>query len=188
MIFFQENVGKCGEFAIFAKNFVNKVHEAYRKSCKTKIKCKNFNMRFIGDYLAKTDAKGRVFLPAALRKTLTAEAESKLVLRKDVFQKCLVLYPESVWNEKVDDLKSHLNLWKREHQEILRKFSADAELLELDSNGRFLIAKSKLQYAEIGADVRFLGVDDTIEVWSKEKLDQHLDEDRDLGNDIENLF
>lgn len=145
-------------------------------------------MRFIGDYSAKTDAKGRVFLPSALRKTLTAEGATKLILRKDVFQKCLVLYPESVWNEKLDDLKSHLNPWKREHQAILRQFSADAEVMELDSNGRILIGKSKLLYAEIGADVRFLGVDDKIEVWSKENLDAILNAEGDLGTDIENLF
>lgn len=145
-------------------------------------------MRFIGDFSAKTDAKGRVFLPSALRKILAAEGETKLVLRKDVFQKCLVIYPESVWNEKLDDLKSHLNLWKREHQDILRKFSADAELMELDSNGRILIAKPKLQYAEIAADVRFLGVDDKIEVWSKENLEAILSDDDDLGSAIEGLF
>lgn len=145
-------------------------------------------MRFIGDFSAKTDAKGRVFLPSALRKTLNAEGESRLVLRKDVYQKCLVLYPESVWNEQLDDLKSHLNLWKREHQEILRKFCADAEPLELDSNGRFLIAKQKLQYAEIGADVRFLGVDNRIEVWSKESLEKHLETEDDLGESIDGLF
>ncbi len=145
-------------------------------------------MRFIGDFSAKTDAKGRVFLPAALRKILAAEDATKLVLRKDLFQKCLVLYPESVWNEKLDDLKSHLNLWKREHQDMLRRFSADAEPVELDSNGRILIAKSKLQYAEIDADVRFLGVDNKIEVWSKENLDQYLSADDELGSDIEGLF
>lgn len=145
-------------------------------------------MRFIGDYSAKTDAKGRVFLPSALRKILNAEGETKLVLRKDVFQKCLVLYPESVWNERLDDLKSHLNLWKREHQAVLRKFCADAETMELDSNGRVLIAKSKLQYAEIGADVRFLGVDDKIEVWSKENLDKLLESEGNLCDEIENLF
>lgn len=145
-------------------------------------------MRFIGDYTAKTDAKGRVFLPAALRKALNAEGEVKLVLRKDIFQKCLVLYPESVWNEKLDNLKSQLNPWKKEHQSVLRRFVADAEPLELDSNGRILIAKSKLQYAEIGADVRFLAVDDRIEVWSKENLDAQLNAEDDLGSEIENLF
>lgn len=145
-------------------------------------------MRFIGDYSAKTDAKGRVFLPAALRKALSAEGELRLVLRRDVFQKCLVLYPESVWNEKLDNLKSQLNPWKNEHQAILRRFVADADQMELDSNGRILIAKPKLQYAEIGADVRFLAVDDKIEIWSKENLDALLSAEENLGSEIEKLF
>lgn len=141
-------------------------------------------MRFIGDYSAKTDAKGRVFLPAALRKALSAEGEVRLVMRKDLFQKCLVLYPESVWNAKLDDLKSHLNPWNRDHQMVLRKYVADAELMELDSNGRVLIAKPKLQYAGITTDVRFLAVDDRIEIWSKENLETALSDDDSLGDDI----
>ena len=48
-------------------------------------------MRFLGNIEAKTDAKGRAFLPAVFRKVLQASGEENLVLRKDVFQKCLVL-------------------------------------------------------------------------------------------------
>ena len=55
-------------------------------------------MRFFGDFPAKTDAKGRVFLPAAYRKVLAANGEEKLVMRRDLHQACLVLYPESLWN------------------------------------------------------------------------------------------
>ena len=35
--------------------------------------------------------------PATFRKQLQAASEERLVLRKDVYQDCLVLYPESVW-------------------------------------------------------------------------------------------
>lgn len=145
-------------------------------------------MRFIGDYPAKTDAKGRVFLPAQLRRALEAEGEQKLVLRNDLFQPCLVLYPESVWNAKLDDLKSKLNAWSSKHQMILRQFVLDAEPIELDSNGRFLISKRKLQYAGIDADVRFVAVDNAIEVWSKERLDEVLNQSVDVGDSIENLL
>ena len=145
-------------------------------------------MRFIGDYTAKTDAKGRVFLPSALRKALANQGEVRLILRSDVFQKCLVLYPESVWNEKIDSLKLQLNPWNGSHQNILRKFVADAEQIELDSNGRMLIAKSKLQYAQIASDVRFLAVDDKIEIWGKENLDNLLSAESNLGGEIESLF
>lgn len=55
-------------------------------------------MRFLGNSEAKTDAKGRVFFPAVFRKQLQTAAEECLILRKDTYQDCLVLYPESVWN------------------------------------------------------------------------------------------
>ena len=72
---------------------------------------KEVRMRFLGNIEAKIDAKGRAFLPASFRKVLQAEKEERLVLRKDVFQPCLVLYPESIWNEQTDALRSRLNRW-----------------------------------------------------------------------------
>ena len=68
-------------------------------------------MRFLGNIEAKTDAKGRVFLPAVFRKELQAFCEERLVLRKDIFQSCLVLYPESVWNQQIDILRQ---IWNAE--------------------------------------------------------------------------
>ena len=50
-------------------------------------------MRFLGNSEARTDAKGRVFLPAIFRKQLQAAAEECLIMRKDTYQSCLVLYP-----------------------------------------------------------------------------------------------
>ena len=143
-------------------------------------------MRFVGDYTAKTDAKGRVFLPAIFRRQLDGMDEEALILRKDVFQNCLVLYPMSVWNAQVDDLQSRLSPWDRKDQMMLRQFVADAEQVELDSQGRILLSKNKLQYAGITSEVRFLAVVDRIEIWSKDALDALMAEaDGNLGDDIE---
>lgn len=143
-------------------------------------------MRFVGDYTAKTDAKGRVFLPAIFRRQLDGMDEEALILRKDVFQKCLVLYPMSVWNAQVDDLQSRLSPWDRKDQMMLRQFVADAEQVELDSQGRILLSKNKLQYAGITSEVRFLAVVDRIEIWRKDALDALMAEaDGNLGDDIE---
>ena len=143
-------------------------------------------MRFVGDYTAKTDAKGRVFLPAIFRRQLDGMDEEALILSKDVFQKCLVLYPMSVWNAQVDDLQSRLSPWDRKDQMMLRQFVADAEQVELDSQGRILLSKNKLQYAGITSEVRFLAVVDRIEIWSKDALDALMAEaDGNLGDDIE---
>ena len=135
-------------------------------------------MRFIGDYSAKADAKGRVFLPAPFRKVLDAEKETRLILRADLFQKCLVLYPEGLWNNMLDTLQAKLNRWNGQHQHLLRQFLEDAEVVELDRNGRFLINKRKLKFAG----------DDHIEVWDKCQFESVLSEPSNLGADLQDIM
>ena len=145
-------------------------------------------MRFLGNIEAKTDVKGRVFLPSVFRKVLQASGEELLVLRKDIYQKCRVLYPESVWNEKVDMLKAQLKPWKPSHQQMLRQFISEAEAISLDGNGRFLISKRLQQAAEIDQDVQFIGMDNTIEIWSPKHLKQILKSDEDFGKEFEDIM
>jgi MraZ protein len=134
-------------------------------------------MRFLGNIEAKMDAKGRAFLPAVFRKMLQAggsgTADVRLVLRKDVFQPCLVLYPESVWNEQMDALRQRLNRWNKQHQQVFRQFVSEVEVLTLDGNGRFLVPKRYLRMADIEQDVKFVGMGDTIEIWSCQQAEQH---------------
>ena len=129
-------------------------------------------MRFLGNSEAKTDAKGRVFLPAIFRKQLQADAEECLIMRKDTYQNCLVLYPESAWNEQMNELRGRLNRWDPKHQMLFRQFVSDVEIINLDANGRFLIPKRYLKLANIEQDVRFIGMDTTIEIWAKEIADK----------------
>lgn len=128
-------------------------------------------IRFLGNIEAKTDAKGRVFIPATFRKQLQAASEESLVLRKDVFQDCLVLYPESVWYKTQNELRRRLNKWNAQQQAVFRQFVSDAEVVAPDGNGRILIPKRYLQMAGIGSEVRFIGMDNTIEIWAKERAE-----------------
>lgn len=145
-------------------------------------------MRFLGNIEAKTDAKGRAFLPSVFRKVLQAAGEEHLVMRKDVFQSCLVLYPESVWNEQLDALRGRLNRWNKQHQQVFRQFVSEVELLTLDGNGRFLIPKRYLRMAEIEQDIKFVGMDDTIEIWSSAKVEDSQMNPEDFGNALEELM
>ena len=128
--------------------------------------------RFLGNIDAKADAKGRVFIPASFRKILQSSGSTFLALKTDVFQNCLVLYPEPIWNEELDNLRSRLSTWNEEQQNIFRQFVRDVEMLEIDSNGRVLIPKRYLQFAGINAEVRFVGMYDKIEIWSKDCLEK----------------
>ena len=142
------------------------------------------------------DAKGRAFLPAAFRKILQAGSNGpddadnslRLVLRKDVFQPCLVLYPENVWNEQMDALRQRLNRWNKQHQQVFRQFVSEVEVLTLDGNGRFLVPKRYLRMADIDLDIKFVGMGDTIEIWSNTKTDQSQMNPDEFGKALEELM
>ena len=145
-------------------------------------------MRFIGNIEAKSDSKGRVFIPACFRRALQATGSSKLMMRKDIFQDCLVLYPEESWNKQLDALRTRLDRWNAHHQMIFRQFVADVEEINIDSNGRILIPKRYMKMAGIEAEVRFIGMDDTIEIWAKEKLEQPFMDAATFGAEIEKIM
>lgn len=153
-------------------------------------------MRFLGNIEAKMDAKGRAFLPAVFRKILQASSNGpddadnslRLVLRKDVFQPCLVLYPENVWNEQMDALRQRLNRWNKQHQQVFRQFVSEVEVLTLDGNGRFLVPKRYLRMADIDLDIKFVGMGDTIEIWSNTKTDQSQMNPDEFGKALEELM
>ena len=145
-------------------------------------------MRFIGNIEAKTDSKGRVFLPACFRRILQAGGCEKVMLRKDVYQDCLVIYPEESWNEQLSLLRSRLDKWNARHQMIFRQFIADVEELSIDSNGRILLPKRYMNMACINQEVRFIGMDDTIEIWAKEKVEKPFMTPEEFGEELEKIM
>lgn len=145
-------------------------------------------MRFLGNIEAKTDTKGRVFLPVAFRKVLTGIGETNIVMRKDVFQKCLVLYPENVWNSQMDSLREKLNRWDKNEQTLFRQFVSQAEIITLDASGRFLIPKKYMQMANIDQAVKFIGMGDTIEIWAAENEEEQFMDTEEFGKALEELL
>ena len=127
--------------------------------------------RFSGVITAKLDAKGRVFFPSAFRRQLQA-AETEFVLKKDIYQPCLVIYPLAAWQNEVDEVAARLNRWNPGEAMLFRQFLADAETITLDGNGRFLIYRRLQDNAKLDHEVAFVGVDDRVEVWAKAAAEQ----------------
>lgn len=152
------------------------------------LKYNNLTLQFLGNIEAKLDAKARVFVPSVFRKILQSADQNTLVLRKDVFQNCLILYPLNVWEDELAVLRSRLNRWDKTQQAIFRQFVVDAERLEMDASGRILIPKRYCQLVGIVSDVVFLGVDNTIELWTKESLDMSLVAPDDFSSQIQSLM
>ena len=94
------------------------------------------------------------------------------MLRKDVHQRCLVIYPMSAWNRRLDALKARINEFDDLGMMIYRQYVSAAEETTLDGNGRLLIPRRYLQMADIIQGVRFIGMDDSIEIWAAEKTEE----------------
>ena len=105
---------------------------------------------FSGKSESKIDAKGRVFIPAVFRRQLPENDRERVVVRMDVSNKYLVIYPENVWQNKVLDLQKKLNEWDANDQLLLMRFVEDAEILDIDSQGRILLPKRFISAMNIG--------------------------------------
>lgn len=144
--------------------------------------------QFVGNIEAKLDSKNRVFVPVAFRKTLISDSIATIIIRKDLYQPCLVIYPEYVWNKELSFLKQKINRWNKTQHQLLRQFAVGAERVELDTNGRILIPKRYIDMLGLGNEVTFIGVDDTIEIWDKKTLEDSLLASEDLGAMLEEIM
>ena len=126
--------------------------------------------RFIGEYEATLDSKGRFLLPAGLKKIMP-EGTTMLVLNRGA-DNCLNLYMEADW-KTVEERLSQVNPYDSAQNRMVRRMLiAGAVYLELDSAGRLNIPKKLAEYAGLDKELVLTGDLEKIEVWDKAKYDQ----------------
>ena len=121
---------------------------------------------FIGDYTCKVDVKGRIILPVAFKKQMPVDAQDHFVVKKDIFENCLVLYSIEDWNRQLDKIRKRMNPYNREHNMFLRNFFKGTAELSLDNSNRLLIPKRMIDAIGAGRDVVLAGQDGRIEIWA----------------------
>lgn len=132
---------------------------------------------FTSEYESKLDAKGRLVLPARIKAQLPdlpAEGSegTELVLRKG-FETCLILYP-MVEFKKVFSKISGLSEFNEEYRKLQRNFFSGTATVELDNNGRFLIPKNMLAYAQLERELVLVGMGNKVEIWNPALYEKHL--------------
>lgn len=130
---------------------------------------------FIGTYECKADAKGRLMIPAVLKKQLAAALQDGFVLKRAVFQPCLELYPMSEWNAMMQKVNK-LNRFKKKNNDFIRRFTAGVKIVEVDSTGRLLIPKDLISFSSISKDVVLASAVNILEIWDKDKYEQAIDD------------
>ena len=116
----------------------------------------------MGEYHHSIDSKGRLIIPAKLRYDL---GENFVITRG--LDGCLFIYPNAAWNKIIDKYKDlPETTYKRK---FMRIFLSGAKRGEFDRQGRINIPPPLTQYASLIKDCIIIGVDERLEIWSKEK-------------------
>ena len=137
---------------------------------------------FMGEYHYSIDEKGRLTIPAKLRYEL---GENFIVTRG--LDGCLFVYPKGEWENIIQKYKELPNT--KDARNFMRFFLSGATVCEFDKQGRINISAPLIKYAELKKDCVIIGVNDRLEVWSKEKWESFIDTNEDSLSDIaEKLF
>lgn len=126
---------------------------------------------FKGSYTYSVDDKGRINLPAKLRKYVSPEANETFVVTRG-FEQCLYIYPADEWNKLEQNLRN-LSNYDAEHRRFVRTLLELASEGQLDAQSRLSIPQELREYANIREDVRIIGTLDKIELWNPKIYEEY---------------
>ena len=119
----------------------------------------------IGEYRHNIDDKGRLIIPSKFRDELGPE----FILTRGL-DGCLFVYSMDKWNNIISKLEK-LPFTKKDARTFMRFFLSSATVCCLDKQGRININISLINYAKIQKECTIIGVNDRLEIWASEKLD-----------------
>lgn len=133
---------------------------------------------FIGTFKYSMDAKGRIALPAKLRKNVSPDANDTFVMTRGL-EKCIDIYPMDNWKLYVADKLNKLNMFDPQDQMFMRLFLNDSSEDSYDSQSRLIIPKSLIEFAGIEKEVLIIGQFVKIEVWNPEHYNALVEKNSD---------
>ncbi|HEY4611442.1 MAG TPA: division/cell wall cluster transcriptional repressor MraZ [Bacteroidota bacterium] len=127
---------------------------------------------FKGRYEYSVDSKGRVALPAKLRKNVSPAANDTFIVTRG-FEQCLFVYPQDEWN-KVEESVRGLSPSNPQHRFFVRTLLQWTTDVQLDGQSRLSIGQDLLKFAGIENEVLILGVMERIEIWNPRIYEQYM--------------
>lgn len=127
---------------------------------------------FKGSYAYSVDSKGRINIPARLRKYVSPEANDTFVITRG-YDQCLYLYPQDEWARLEQEIRQ-LSSTNPKHRFFMRRLLEWATESQLDAQFRITLPKDILQFAGIENDVLIIGVLEHIEVWNPRIYEAYL--------------
>jgi MraZ protein len=122
---------------------------------------------FKGIHNINLDGKGRLTIPTKYRNTITDQSNGSMVVTMDTEEKCLLLYPSTIWatiEKRINDLPS----FSKNHRRIQRILIGHAEDLDIDSAGRILLSKPLRLAADMTKKITLIGQGEKFEIWNED--------------------
>lgn len=122
---------------------------------------------FKGIHNINLDGKGRLTIPTKYRNTITDQSNGSMVVTMDTEEKCLLLYPSTIWatiEKKINNLPS----FSKNHRRIQRILIGHAEDLDIDSAGRILLSKPLRLAADMTKKITLIGQGEKFEIWNED--------------------
>jgi MraZ protein len=130
---------------------------------------------FKGRETYSVDEKGRVAIPAKMRKSMAPESNDTFVVtRGPDDDPCIYAYPLDEW-KKMEERLGNLNQYSERDRFFLRTLLYWADELTLDKQYRVMIPKALVDFAKIDRNVLVIGSMDHIELWNPEVFDSYLE-------------
>ena len=120
---------------------------------------------FLGQHLHSLDSKKRVAIPARFRQQLPEGQVYVTTLPEG----CLAVYPQSEWDDFLNDSLGKLDPLSRSARRTKRNISGNAEPSIPDKQGRITISGKQMGQAGINKEVIFVGAINCFEIWGKER-------------------
>ncbi len=130
---------------------------------------------FLGSHAINMDAKGRMAIPTKIRESLSSFCGGRVVVTAHTEERCLLVYPESQWQEVLPKLESLPSLNKAARR-IQRLMIGYATPLEMDANGRILLPPTLREYAGLEKKTMLVGQGKKFELWSEKGWFEWLEE------------
>lgn len=132
---------------------------------------------FMGEYHYSIDDKGRLTIPAKVRFEL---GETFIVTRG--LDNCLFIYPKGEWNNIIAKYRELPNT--KNARDFMRFFLSGANECELDKQGRINVTEPLVKYADLQRECVVIGVNDHLEVWSKDRWTSYITANEERLSDI----
>ena len=138
---------------------------------------------FRGEYTNKLDDKGRLIFPSTLKTQAAPISGGKYIVKKNIFQKCLEIYPLEEWKQESEMVKSKLNMFNADHNKFWTDYNRNTAEIEPDEKtGRILIPKKLLELIGVQKEVVFVGLGSTINLWAKDEYETSPMEETEFAN------